>query len=134
MVVVFDSGVWVSAFQFGGTPLAAIKSAFVSDQIAYCDQILAEIRAVLVRKFSWRDKEIRSLLQDYLSEGMKAEINRSLHRICRDAKDDMVFECAVSAKAEVIVSGDRDLLVVGNYQNIQVLTPRQYLDQKQRRG
>ncbi len=130
MVVVFDSGVWVSAFQFGGTPLAAIQSAFISDQIAYCDLIIAEIRAVLVRKFSWRDDEVRSLLEDYLSEGIKAEINHNLHGVCRDRKDDMVFECAESAEAEIIISGDRDLLAVGKYRNISVLTPRQYLDKQ----
>lgn len=133
MVVVFDSGVWISAFQFGGTPLAAIGSAFVSDRIAYCNQITAEIRGVLVRKFSWRDQDVRSLLDDYLSEGAKVEIKNRLHGICRDLKDDMVFECAYLAQAEFIISGDRDLLAVGNYQDIHVLTPRQYLDKKQSR-
>lgn len=98
MVVVFDSGVWVSAFQFGGTPLAAIERAFVTDEIAYCDQIAAEIRAVLVRKFSWRDEDVQSLLTEYLSEGTNVKINDSLHGICRDPKDDMVFECAESVR------------------------------------
>jgi putative PIN family toxin of toxin-antitoxin system len=131
VVVVFDSGVWISAFQFAGIPLAALKSAFVYDQIAYCDQILAEIRAVLARKFSWQDEEVRSLLEEYLSAGTRVEINGSLHGICRDRKDDFIFECATSANAEIIVSGDRDLLIVRNCQNIRVLTPRQYLDREQ---
>ena len=48
--------------------------------------------------------------------------------MCRDPKDDMVFECAVKADAEVIISGDNDLLSVKTYRGIQILTARQYLD------
>jgi len=45
----------------------------------------------------------------------------------RDPKDDMLFECAVRAKAEIIVSGDKDVLEVGEYRGIRVITARQYL-------
>ena len=128
MSVVFDSGVWVSAFQFGGTPLHALRRAFVTDQIAYCDQILDEITAVMVRKFHWQADSVRLLLADMLAEGTKVTIDNKLHGICRDLKDDMVFECAESAGAKVIVSGDQDLLVVRDYPGIHVVTPREYLE------
>lgn len=127
MTVVIDSGVWISAFQFGGTPLAALERAFLSDTIAYCDQILAEIQIVLTRKFAWDSIDIRALLADFLIQGTEIEVLHTLHGISRDPKDDMVFECAVIAKANRIVSGDRDLLVVGRYQGIHILTPREYL-------
>jgi len=39
----------------------------------------------------------------------------------------MLFECAVRAKAEIIVSGDKDVLEVGEYRGIRVITARQYL-------
>ena len=128
MSVVFDSGVLVSAFQFGGTPLYALRRAFVHDQIAYCDQILDEITAVLMRKFQWQAEEIRLLLADTLTEGKKVGIEDKLHGVCRDPKDDMVFECAESAGAKCIVSGDQDVLAVRNYRGIHVLTPREYLE------
>jgi len=49
VIVVLDSGIWISAFQFGGAPQAAVDSVFSDHTIAICDQITAEVRATLVR-------------------------------------------------------------------------------------
>jgi predicted nucleic acid-binding protein len=62
VIVVLDSGIWISAFQFGGTPQAAVDSVFSDHTIAICDQIIAEVRATLVRKFSWKDEEVLAIL------------------------------------------------------------------------
>lgn len=48
--------------------------------------------------------------------------------ICRDPKDDFILECAVTGNADVIVTGDKDLLSLGSYGSIRILTARQYLD------
>jgi uncharacterized protein len=128
VIVVLDSGIWISAFQFGGVPQAALDSVFSNDTIAICDPIIAEVCAVLVRKFSWNDKEVISLLKEYTSEAIHVEVPGMLHGICRDPKDDMVFECAIQSHARMIISGDLDLLEVKSYGEIRVLTARQYLD------
>ncbi len=128
MIVVLDSGIWISAFQFGGTPQAALDSVFSEHTIAICDEIVAEVRAILVRKFSWKDEEVLYILREYTSDGLHVEVTGAVDGVCRDPKDDMVFECAVKAKAEIILSGDNDLLSVKTYRSIEVLTARQYLD------
>jgi putative PIN family toxin of toxin-antitoxin system len=128
VIVVLDSGIWISAFQFGGTPQAALDSVFSNHTIAICDQIVAEVRATLVRKFSWKDEEVLAILKEYIRDGAHVEVTGTLHGVCRDPKDDMVFECAVKAHAEIILSGDNDLLSVKTYSGILVLTARQYLD------
>ena len=46
----------------------------------------------------------------------------------RDPKDDAVVACAVEGEADYIVSGDQDLLVLGRYETVQVVTPRQFVD------
>ena len=43
VIVVVDSGIWISGFHFGGTPLAALDQAFIYDQLAICDEIMTEI-------------------------------------------------------------------------------------------
>jgi putative PIN family toxin of toxin-antitoxin system len=48
--------------------------------------------------------------------------------ICRDPDDDWVLATAVSAKADVIMTGDEDLLVLGSYQWILILSPRQFFE------
>jgi putative PIN family toxin of toxin-antitoxin system len=128
VIVVLDSGIWISAFQFGGTPQAALDSVFSEHTVAICDQIVAEIRATLVRKFSWKDEEVRAILTEYTSDATHVDVTGSLHGVCRDPKDDMVFECAVKSHSQIIVSGDNDLLSVKTYNGVQVITARQYLD------
>lgn len=128
MIVVLDSGIWISAFQFGGVPQDALDSAFSRDVIAICDQIIAEVRAVLVRKFSWKDEEVLAILKQYTSEAIHVDVTGALHGVSRDPKDDMIFECAVKSQAELIISGDLDVLSVNGYSGIVVLTARQYLD------
>jgi hypothetical protein len=44
--------------QFGVTRQAALKSLFHNHTLTICDQIVAEVRATLVRKFSWKDEEV----------------------------------------------------------------------------
>jgi predicted nucleic acid-binding protein len=44
--------------------------------------------------------------------------------MCRDPKDDMVFECAVKAQGEIILSRDNDLVSVKTFRGIHVLTAR----------
>ena len=124
MIVVLDSGIWISAFQFGGTPQTALDSVFSEHTVAICDQIIVEVRATLVRKFSWKDGEVLAILREYTSDGMHVEVTGIVHGVCRDPKDDMVFECAAKSQVEIILSGDNDLLSVKAYSGIQVLTAR----------
>ena len=43
-------------------------------------------------------------------------------RVCRDPDDDAVLACAVSTKADYIVSGDKDLLVLNEFEDTPILT------------
>jgi putative PIN family toxin of toxin-antitoxin system len=47
--------------------------------------------------------------------------------VCRDPKDNMILELAVSGKADVIVTGDDDLLVLNPFREIAILNPQEFL-------
>lgn len=47
--------------------------------------------------------------------------------VCRDVDDDVVLATAVAAGAAMIVTGDQDLLVIGQYAGIDILSPREFL-------
>jgi putative PIN family toxin of toxin-antitoxin system len=49
------------------------------------------------------------------------EIADKVRGICRDSDDDMVIACAVAAKADFIVSGDKDLLVIKKYKSVRII-------------
>ena len=48
--------------------------------------------------------------------------------VIRDPDDDKVLACAIAARAELIVSGDNDLLVLASYQNIPIVKITEALD------
>jgi uncharacterized protein len=128
VIVVFDSGVWISALHFAGTPMAALDRVFLIDQLAVCDKIVMEIRTAL-EKLQWETNEVQTVLEEYLSDALNIRVTGALAGVCRDPKDDMVLECAVNADAQLVVSGDNDLLAVKVFRNIRMASPRMYLDE-----
>jgi putative PIN family toxin of toxin-antitoxin system len=127
VTVVFDSNVWISALNYGGAPRLALESATATDQIAISDFIIAEIVRILVEKMNWEPHRVPESLSIYLRDAERIVVKGTLHGVCRDPKDDMVLECAVTAGAKAIISGDKDLLSLESYEGIRILSPRAYL-------
>ena len=58
----------------------------------------------------------------YLASALWFNAQPLLRPVCRDADDDHVLACAVAAHADLIVSGDGDLLDLGDYERIPIMT------------
>ncbi len=48
-------------------------------------------------------------------------------RVARDEDDDIVLATAIAARADVVVTGDQDLLVIGSYSGYDIVSPRAFL-------
>lgn len=128
MIIVVDSGIWISAIEFGGTPAAALEQVFQADDLAICAEIENEVLRVLHDKFGRNPQTIRERLRPFLREAVRVEITGKIVGVCRDPNDDCIVECAVKAGAPLIISGDKDLLSLREYRRIRIVTARQYLD------
>jgi putative PIN family toxin of toxin-antitoxin system len=129
VIVVIDTNVWISALQLAknrSTPTLALEKAMSEDVIATCDEIEAEIVRVLTEKFSWEQHRATSALEAILAHGIRVKI-RGAVKVCRDPNDDMFLECAALAKADLLVAGDKDLLVLGSYKGTRIIAPSEYL-------
>ena len=62
------------------------------------------------------------------------DLPETIPPICRDPDDDQVIACAVVGQADVIVSGDRDLLALGQVGRIPVLSAAQFLEVLEQSG
>ena len=48
--------------------------------------------------------------------------------VCRDPDDDLVLATALAGQADIIITGDKDLLVLKKHQGIRILSPRQFME------
>ena len=66
-------------------------------------------------------------LHRMLAEAESVEIASLVLGVCRDPEDDMFLELALNGYADVIVSGDDDLLAIGKFAEIPIITPAAFI-------
>jgi putative PIN family toxin of toxin-antitoxin system len=115
VTLVLDSGVWVSASEFGGVPAAALMRVRTVDQLLICSRIEDEIVDTLQRKFSRAPEQSRDRIEPFLAGSQRILVEGKIIGVCRDPKDDFILECAETGGADLIVTGDKDLLSLGIY-------------------
>lgn len=129
MIVVLDTNVWISALQFAkhrGIPTQALAKAMSEDVIAICEEIETEILRVLTQKFRWDANRVHAALEAMLARATRVQL-RGTVKLCRDPNDDMFLECAMRANADLLIAGDKDLLVLGSYKGTRIVTPAEYV-------
>ena len=129
MKVVFDTNILVSALVFpGGRADAALRRILEEqDQLIISKAILAELLRVLGSKFS-RDSEELAHVAVFLSELALTVKPRRRLQVVKDEPDNRILECALTGRAEVIVTGDHSLLALGEYKGVRIIRLREYLD------
>jgi putative PIN family toxin of toxin-antitoxin system len=128
VIVTFDSGIYISAIKFKGIPEDALLFAIAMDELVICENIESEVIDVMRIKFRHDPAMTRILLDDLAKDATRVIITGKVTGVCRDAKDDFILECAETGNANLIVTGDKDLLSLKSFGNIQIVTPRQYLE------
>jgi uncharacterized protein len=126
--VVFDTNILVSALVFpGGRGDAALRRVIEElDQLVISKPILNELLRVLGSKFS-RDAEELAHVAVFLSELALTVHPRRRLQVVKDEPDNRILECALTARAEAIVTGDHALLTLGEYRGVRIISLREYL-------
>src|ERR1700682_5916148 len=116
-----DTSVFVSALNFGGLPNEVLNRC-EADAFTLClsRSIIEELQRVLSDAFEWTEEDLAEALYPILSLAEIVEPTRVI-TASRDPNDDHVLACALEAKADVIVSGDNDLLTLGTFEGIQIV-------------
>ena len=128
---VLDTNVLISALLFKtSVPFQAIELAEKQGIILYSEATLNELEQVLNRKkfnkyLSLEDRQ--GFLLKFISSSQLVSITENI-TVCRDEKDNKFLELAVSGNANVIVTGDLDLLILNPFQAVEILTPDMFID------
>jgi uncharacterized protein len=130
--VVFDTNILISALVFpGGRGEAALRRITEErDQLVLSKPILDELLGILARKFS-RDAEELAHVAVFISDIATLVRPRRRLAIVKDEPDNRVLECALTGNAEVIVTGDHELLALRHFRGVRLLSLRDYLESGQ---
>lgn len=126
MTVVLDTNVIVAAFAARGLCQAVFELCLDQHRIAASPHLLSEVRKNLLKKIKMSKSkvdEIIGLLTDY---SMLITPQALQTQICRDPSDDRILELARGCSADYLVTGDKDLLVLEQFESIPIVSPRQF--------
>ncbi len=111
MRAVFDTNTLIAAFLTEGLCSVLLTRARRKEfELFVCPTILEEFKGILSHKIKVPQSLVKEALRLILEASEMIQPARVVHGICRDQDDNKILACALSAKAEYLVSGDKDLL------------------------
>lgn len=130
---VLDTNVIVAALLVRlGLPWRILDAADASIFLCFTsDAINAEVfrtlgRQRVRRKYSLAATELERLRRFLESDGVLVPITVTVQGVATHPEDDLILATAVSAQAEYLVTGDRQLLALGQFNGVQIVTPRDF--------
>jgi len=128
-VVVFDTNILISALlSTNGTPFRCLALAKIGQiESVTCQEILDEFTEKLLVKFKFSEEMTQTAVAEILRFSRLVEISGTLKTVPADPDDDRVVECAVVGQATHIVTGDKHLLTLVKYQNIDIVKAADFI-------
>lgn len=128
--LVMDTNVFVSAIIFPrSVPRQVVDQVLDQGAVIFSEATMGELTEVLSRsKFdSFVSRADRELFLAQIERAAEFVPIIQLVRACRDPKDDKFLEVALNGRADVIVTGDADLLELHPWRGVAILSPAEYL-------
>jgi uncharacterized protein len=126
--VTADTNIYVSAFEFAGLPYQLIQAAEDGRvRLSISEPIRQELSRVLQAKFGWSADEVDEAMLQLAGCTELVRPTETLDVIPNDPADNRVLECAVAAGSQFIITGDNDLLSLGQFRNIRIVKVADFL-------
>ena len=126
MRIVLDSNVLLAAFISRGMCAELFEHCAIRHRLFTSGFILHEVRSKLTGKLRMPPERVEAyerLLRARCALVIPAE---GLPAVCRDPDDDVVLATAVAARSDCLLTGDKDLLVLGSFEEIPILKPGEF--------
>jgi len=130
MKAILDTNVLISAYVFpGGKPEAVYRLALEGRlEIGTSLPLLAELGRVLGQRFGWTPDRVEAAVAQMTRVASVVEPVETVQVVIADPADDRVLEAARAFGAHVIVSGDRHLLDLGTWSDVEIISPAEFID------
>ncbi len=129
--VVLDTNVWVSAFLSPGGTCEQLLQQLVNHrvEVIVSPALVDELKGVLHKKMGASDAKLKEVLALVGSMSLMVVPRERVNVVTDDESDNRVLECALEARADLIVTGDaKHLLPLRTFRGIPIQSPRAVLD------
>lgn len=125
---VLDTNILISSIFWSGAPKSIVDLATQQKIKNFTSfDILAELQAVLIEDFDVPVNRIKDILRDVMCYSQVVKAPAMKIKNLRDTQDTKIVSCAMTAEAQYIITGDKDLLALGSYHGIKIVQARDFL-------
>jgi uncharacterized protein len=125
--VVLDTNVYISAYGFGGKPAEVMRAAVLGEfELVTSPAILAEVADKLASVLDFDQEHVVGVVRQIARIAVVVRPTDRLTVVSDDA-DNRILEAAQESGSELIVSGDRHLLLLGTWEGIRVVRVADFL-------
>ncbi|OIP68313.1 MAG: putative toxin-antitoxin system toxin component, PIN family [Oscillatoriales cyanobacterium CG2_30_40_61] len=134
MKVVLDTNIFISGWLWDGRPDQILKLGEIGEiNVCASEELLTELAITLSqKKFKLKLQtwgfEVHNLMDGIRNSVEIYSISKQYFPELRDPNDWIILATAIASQADSIITGDRDLLTLENYENIPILTARDFLN------
>ena len=127
--VVFDTNVLISGYLWKGSPRRAIDKVRRGEWIHLVSEETIEelIRVLAYAKFGLKPEEIEPIIRDLMAISEYVEVRSKIDLVKADPTDNIFLNLAIDGQADVIVSGDHNLLDLKEFNDIPITSVRKFL-------
>jgi len=126
--VVLDTNVLLAAFAARGLCEAVLEVCLTSHEIVLCEHILKELHRALRRKLKVPAAHADDIIAFLRKRATVVRPAKVPTKACKDRSDLPILGAAVAGGAGCLITGDRELLALGEYEGVRILPPRTFHD------
>ena len=126
MRVIIDLNVAIAAVAARGLCEAVLEFCLERHQLILGEGILREIETKLATKLKVAPPVIAEFMTVLRHNAEMFEPEKAAKKICRDPANLMVLGLIAPGNADIVITGDKDLLVIGKYKQARIMTPRSF--------
>lgn len=129
MKVFLDTNVLASAAVTRGLCADVLREVFARDELVICEQVLSELGRVLRVKFGIQQELVEDFISLLRQDTILAVPGQQPNIRLRDRDDLGILAAALAGGADVLVTGDKELLDVARVESLKILSPRQFWEE-----
>jgi putative PIN family toxin of toxin-antitoxin system len=126
MKVMLDTNVLASAAATRGLCADVLRTVLAEHELVICRQIILELQRALKIKFASPRPLIRAYLELIQQDSIRCEPSASLAIKLKDKDDLGILSAAVAGGVDFLVTGDKELQLIGTVEKLIIMSPRQF--------